>query len=56
VYAQAVKRRERMTDAERTEYDRAVEWAQWAQMGTKTEVEPVVPESEEVASYEKDPA
>jgi integrase len=56
VYAQAVKRRERMTDAERTEYDRAVEWAQWAQMGTNTKVEPVVPESEEVASYEKDPA
>ena len=27
VYAQSVKRRERMTDAERKEYDRAIEWA-----------------------------
>jgi integrase len=34
VYAQSVKRRERMTKAERHEYDRAVEWAQWAQLGT----------------------
>jgi len=34
VYAQSVKRRERMTEAERGEYDRAVEWGQWAQMGT----------------------
>jgi hypothetical protein len=30
VYAQSVKRRERMTEAERNEYDRAVEWASWA--------------------------
>jgi len=34
VYAQSVKRRERMTKAEQQEYDRAIEWAQWAQMGT----------------------
>lgn len=30
VYAQSVKRRERMTEAERKEYDRAIEWASWA--------------------------
>jgi hypothetical protein len=34
VYAQSVKRRERMTNAEGLEYDRAAEWAQWAQLGT----------------------
>lgn len=30
VYAQAVKRRERMTEAEREQYARAVEWASWS--------------------------
>jgi integrase len=30
VYAQAVKRRERLTEAERKERDRAIEWASWA--------------------------
>jgi hypothetical protein len=30
VYAQSVKRPEHMTEAERNEYDRAVEWASWA--------------------------
>jgi hypothetical protein len=34
VYVQETKRRERLTEAERREYDRAVEWAEWAQMGT----------------------
>jgi hypothetical protein len=35
VYAKSVKRRERMTEAERIEYDRAVEWASSAApMGT----------------------
>jgi hypothetical protein len=29
-----VKRRERLIGAERSEFDRAVEWAQWARMGT----------------------
>ena len=28
-----MKRRERMTEAERAEYDRAVEWASWAETG-----------------------
>ena len=56
VYAQSVKRRERMTKAEQTEYDRAVEWSQWARMGTNDQTTPVVPQSDEVAAYEKSPA
>jgi integrase len=34
IYVHATKRRERLTEAERREFNRAVEWAQWAQMGT----------------------
>lgn len=36
VYAPAVKRRERMTKAERGEYDRAIEWAQWHELAQTT--------------------
>jgi integrase len=32
-YAQAVKRRERMSEAEKAEYDRAIDWASWASEG-----------------------
>jgi len=53
VYAQSVKRRDRMTEAEQTEYDRAVEWAQWAQIGTNGQITALVPPSDEVATYEK---
>lgn len=38
VYVYATKRRGRLTDAERKEFDRAVEWAQRAQMGTNNVV------------------
>lgn len=34
VYVSAARRRERLTEAERTEFDRAQERAQWAQTGT----------------------
>ncbi len=34
MYTHAVKRRERLSGAERREFDRAVEWAEWALMGT----------------------
>jgi integrase len=34
VYTHAVKRRERLSGAELREFNRALEWAQWAQMGT----------------------
>jgi integrase len=34
VYTHAVKRRERLTGPELQEFNRALEWAQWAQMGT----------------------
>jgi hypothetical protein len=37
VDVQETKRRERLTEAERREYDRAVDWTQWAQMGTNKE-------------------
>jgi hypothetical protein len=51
-----VKRRERMTEAERKEYDRAIEWASWAgSMGTSAQSTPAVPESDEVSEYEKAP-
>ena len=60
VYAQSVKRRERMTKAEQAEYDRAIEWASWASpadsLGTGAQSTAVVPESEEVASHENSPA
>jgi integrase len=56
VYAQSVKRRERMTEAERNEYDRAIEWASWAgSMGTSAQSTAAMPESVEVSSYEKAP-
>ena len=56
VYAQSVKRRERMTDAERAEYDRGIEWASWAgSMGASAQTTLAVPESKEVAGYEKSP-
>jgi hypothetical protein len=39
------------------EYDRAIEWASWAgSMGTSAQSIAVVPESDEVAGYEKSPA
>ena len=48
--AQAVKRRERMTEAERVEYDRAVEWASFAEgFGTGAETPILVPTSDEVS-------
>ncbi len=60
MYAQCVKRRERMTDAERVEYDRAIEWASWATatapLGTSAQSSVGVPESDDVASYQKSPA
>ncbi len=34
VYTHAVKRRERLSGGELREFSRALEWAQWAQMGT----------------------
>lgn len=60
VYAQSVKRRERMTKTEQAEYDRAIEWASSAttepSLGSTAQSTGVMPESEEVASCEKSPA
>jgi hypothetical protein len=35
-YTHAVKRRDRLGDVERAEFERALEWAQWALLGTST--------------------
>jgi integrase len=51
-YTHAVKRRGRLTGHELEQFERAIEWAQWAQMGTNDEiadpaaVEVLVPEKE----------
>jgi hypothetical protein len=34
VYTAAVKRRQRLAGAELEQFNRAMEWAQWAQVGT----------------------
>lgn len=39
VYTDAVKRRQRLSGAELDQFNRAIEWAQWAQMGTNGESE-----------------
>jgi hypothetical protein len=48
------------TEAERNEYDRAVEWASWATeaplLGSTAQSTLVVPESDEVFSYTQSPA
>jgi len=41
VYTGAVKRRQRLTGAERQEFDAAIEWGQWALLGTSDEIESV---------------
>jgi hypothetical protein len=57
VYAQSVRRRERMTEAERVEYDRAVEWASWASgapsMGTNAQTNSSASLSAEVPAYDE---
>jgi hypothetical protein len=56
VYAQAVRRRERMTDAERAAYDQAREWASWAEgVGTGAETPPSMMTSDGASTYEKSP-
>jgi integrase len=51
-YTHAVKRRNRLTGQELKQFERAIEWAQWARMGTNGEIadletaDPSVPEKE----------
>lgn len=47
VYTGAVKRRERLSENEREQFDRAIEWAQWAPMGTNVVSLPLVAASSE---------
>ena len=49
VYTHAVKRRERLDGDQRQQFERAVEWAQWARMGTN-DAQPLVAEAVETAS------
>jgi hypothetical protein len=50
VYTHAIKRRERLSGAELGEFNRALEWAQWAQVATNDAIgvapAPAVAESE----------
>jgi integrase len=59
VYAQSVKRRERMTAEERREYDRAVEWASWATaepgLGSTAQSTAPVDDASVVEGHEKSP-
>jgi integrase len=53
VYTLAVKRRERLVGAERAEFERAIEWAQWARTGTSNVVRlPSVASPENVRAAE----
>ena len=51
-YTHAVKRRDRLSGHELEQFERAIEWAQWARMGTNDKicdlaaVEQTVPENE----------
>ena len=42
VYTHAVKRKERLQGHEREQFELALEWAQWARMGTNAVVAPTV--------------
>lgn len=53
VYTAAVKRRDRLTASERAEFDRALEWAQWAQtLGTNPPEPLAVSEADNVKEAE----
>ena len=59
VYTHAVKRRERLSGAELHEFNRALEWAQWAQVRSNDEIAvapaPVIvdPENEETRHFRR---
>lgn len=52
-YTAATKRRERLTPAERERFERAIEWAQWARMGTSGEMSDLAAASQPEADREK---
>jgi integrase len=55
VYTHAVKRLERLAGPERKEFERAVEWAQWALMGTSADSAPVLDGIEASREQENSP-
>ncbi len=50
VYTHAIKRRHRLTEAERVQYDHALAWAQWAPTGTKPDLSTDALSTEETES------
>jgi hypothetical protein len=54
-YTHAVKRRQRLEGAELAEFTKALEWAQWAQMGT-TDIEAAAAHQVESTPGEEKPA
>jgi integrase len=54
-YTHAVKRRERLTGHELEQFERAIEWAQWARMGTNGENSDLAAAAESVPEEERAP-
>lgn len=54
-YTHAVKRRDRLTGHELEQFERAIEWAQWARMGTNDEIRDLAAVEESVSKNEKAP-
>ena len=54
-YTHAVKRRERLTGHELEQFERALEWARWARMGTNGEMPDVGATDADVPEKEKAP-
>ena len=54
-YTHAVKRRDRLTGHELEQFERAIEWAQWARMGTNDEIRDLAAVEKSVSENEKAP-
>ena len=54
-YTHAVKRRERLSGDELEQFERAIEWAQWAPMGTNDEIRDLAAVDASVPGKEKAP-
>jgi integrase len=54
-YTHAVKRRDRLTDHELEQFERAIEWAQWARMGTNGEIADLAAADADVPERQKAP-
>jgi integrase len=54
-YTQAVKRRQRLEGAELKQFERAIEWAQWARMGTNGDLDALAAADANAPEKEKAP-